>query len=82
VLEILRDTQALDLAYAQMFSMQRLTELRNLDRQRAQQKANTPLPTGLGARNGNVPLPGGLDGLLGASTQKDSIDLEWLKNYK
>jgi len=82
VLEILRDTQALDLAYAQLFSMQRLAALRNLERQRDQQKTNAPLPTGLGVRNGNVPLPGGLDGLLGASTQTDSIDLEWLKNYK
>lgn len=69
VLEILRDAQALDLAYAQMFSMLRFNDLVNLVKLRAQQKTKQKLTVGL-------------DSLLGASKQEDMIDLEWLKGFK
>lgn len=69
VLEILRDVQALELAYAQMFSMLRLKELSHLVKSRAGRQAKQKLAVGL-------------DSLLGSSKQEDMIDLEWLKGFK
>ncbi|WP_031430966.1 SapC family protein [Methylomicrobium agile] len=80
VLEILRDTQALDLAYAQLFSMQRLVSLQALYRQREQQKAKAHAE---GRRERQLPIGDlGLGALFGTSAPSDSMDLEWLKNYK
>lgn len=69
VLEILRDVQALDLAYAQMFSMLRLKDLGHLAKLRAQQKAKRKLTAGL-------------DSILGNAKQEEILDLEWLKGFK
>jgi hypothetical protein len=80
VLELLRDAQALDLAYAQLLSMQRLTPLRDLHRQREQQKAKAHAE---GRRDRQPPIGDlGLGSILGTSAPSDSMDLEWLKNYK
>jgi hypothetical protein len=80
VLEILRDTQALDLAYAQLLSMQRLAMLQGLHRQREQQKARAHAE---GRRDRQLPVGDlGLGAILGTSAPSDSMDLEWLKNYK
>jgi len=67
VLEILRDTQAFDIAYAQMYSLPRLAVLRSLTALRATRTALTP------------PLPTSLDSLFGESTNAETVNFDWLE---
>lgn len=67
VLEILRDTQALDIAYGQMLSLPRLAVLHRLSSLQATRAAAPP------------PLPASLDTLFEKSTNSDSVNFDWLE---
>lgn len=66
VLEILRNTQALDIAYAQLFSMQNYGMLRQ---RHALRQPKPPIPAS---------LPASLDSLFGEG-QRETLSFDWLK---